>query len=440
VNDSKTVERRPLVFVHLSDLHFREAGSPLADREASLRDLLMEDIPKVVARTGGPVEAVLLTGDIARAGQAEEYRAARAWLDRLCDRLGIHTTKTLTVPGNHDVDWKQLDPEPGRKAINQDLRTCAEHLLDSKIDELLLKHPDVVMAPLANYQEFAAAYACDISKCLAWDLPPIPLGGGFALAMRGANTVINSDGEDGEGTMAVQMNQLLVPREPGVVRLLMLHHDPKFWRRAKPTPALCGHNIVLYGHTHEAKYRRDGSSCLEITAGAIHPEEKEQFAIPGYNVLEVSVEAAESGETQQAVARVRVFHRDFSRADQMFVDAGPDPTVDERLEISNVNSGIAPATPMITSDAGDGPEASGEPEAQPPLESADGDPDPSRIVRHAFEDLGAGQRLRVLDRIGLERSVISGLQPHKQIREVAELVVERGLVDRFIEAVTEVKG
>ena len=29
---------------------------------------------------------------------------------------------------------------------------------------------------------------------------------------------------------------------------------------------------------------------MELTAGAVHPEETEQFGVPSYNVIEVSVE------------------------------------------------------------------------------------------------------------------------------------------------------
>ena len=197
-----------LVFVHLSDLHFRESGSPLSEREQALRDRLLDDIPKVVALVAGEVEAILITGDLARSGQRAEYQVARGWLDELCARLGISHTKTLTCPGNHDVDWSRLDA--GRLAINEALRTCKENLIDGRIDLLLKSEPDMVLAPLENYQEFAAGSACDIEKCLAWDLPPIPFSDGYALAIRGANTVLNSDRLDGEGTMAVQTNQMIV--------------------------------------------------------------------------------------------------------------------------------------------------------------------------------------------------------------------------------------
>jgi predicted MPP superfamily phosphohydrolase len=438
-----------LVFVHLSDLHFRAPGHPLAEREAALRDALLEDIPRTVGRVTGKLEAVLLTGDLARAAQSEEYREARLWLNDLCDRLKIHPTQTLTCPGNHDVNWTRLDA--GRRAINTVLRNCEPHLLDAAIDDLLLDEPDTVLAPLENYQEFAAAYACDIEKCLAWDLPPIPFGNGYALAIRGANSVINSDGKDAEGTMAVHLNQLLATRKPGLVRMLLMHHGTRFWVRPNPSPAKCHHNIVLYGHTHSPDHNKPSDTCLEITAGAVHPEESEQFAVPGYNVIEISIEGSPDLPDDLVQARVRVFHREFSRSDNAFVEDHGVPQIDDTVEILRAvdpetrtgNQRSEPSDDGLASTA-DSPEeegdVDGETETQPPLETPSGEPDPSRLVRSEFELLGAGDRVRLLDRLGIPTEEITVLPPHRQIREVSRRVIADGDVSRFLAAVSKIIG
>ena len=377
----------PIVFVHLSDLHFREPGSPLAEREAALRDLLIDDIPRIAGLADGKVEAVLLTGDVARSAQPGEYREARFWLGRLCDRLGIHPTKTLTCPGNHDVDWNRLDA--GRRAINEVLRKSEPHLLDERIDELLLTEPDTVLGPLQNYQEFAAGYACEIEKCLAWELPPHSLGNGYAISIRGGNSVINSDKFDGEGTMAVQLNQLLASRQPGLVRMLLLHHSPAFWVRPNPDPAQCHHNVVLYGHTHFPEHSKVGETCLEITAGAVHPEEREQFSIPGYNVIEISIEAPPDPDAEVVYARIRVFHREFSRDNNDFIETDGTPAIDEHVEILRAAATgpipideppeRAPRHDQTETSADESiaaPDEDGDTESRSPLETASGDPEP----------------------------------------------------------------
>lgn len=416
------------VFVHLSDLHFREFGTGLAQREAMLRNRLLDDIPRSVRLTDAKkVTAILITGDIARSGQEAEYVEARAWLDRLCDRLGLDPTQTLTCPGNHDVDWTRLTES--RKEVNRALRNCPTHLLDARIDEMLAD-PDEVLAPIGPYQEFAAGSACNIEKFLAWDLPPLPLAGGYSLAIRGASSIVNSDAGDGAGTMAVQKNQLQVEHELGVIRMLLIHHSPYFWRRENPRPGKCGNHLVLYGHTHEVNHQVVDGTCLEITAGAVHPEETEAFAIPSYNLIEVSVDEPDDVPADTAVVRARVHYRPFSLVEDRFVDQGAAPSIDQTVRILR--------TDALDSDRHADVDGPGVAEPQPPLQTADGSPDPHRLVLSRYQRLGAGDRLRVLDRMGIARADIQALPPHKQIRDVANRVVATGQVQAFLDASSEV--
>lgn len=420
------------MFVHLSDLHFREPESGLAQREAMLRNRLLDDTPKAVALTDAKkVTAILVSGDIARSGQRAEYVEARTWLDRLCDRLGLDSTQTLTCPGNHDVDWTRLSD--ARKTTNAALRTCLTYLLDAEIDGMLAD-PDEVLAPIEPYQEFAAGSACSIEKFLAWDLPPLPLAGGYSLAIRGASSIINSDAGDGAGTMAVQKNQLQVEHDPGVIRMLLIHHSPYFWRRENPRPGKCGNHVVLYGHTHEATHQVVDGTCLEITAGAVHPEETEAFAVPSYNVIEVSVEEPDDTPANVALVRIRVFHRSFSAQDDQFLDQGPAPSINEVVRILRVNA------PDWTPEPSDNGGMSGVAEPQPPLQTSEGAPDPHRLVLSRYQRLGAGDRLRVLDRLGIPRAEIQVLSPHKQIREVANRVTNSDQLAAFLNAAAEIEA
>jgi hypothetical protein len=241
--------------------------------------------------------------------------------------------------------------------------------------------------------------------------------------------VINSDDGDGAGTMAVQRNQLQVEREPGVIRMLLIHHSPYFWRRENPRPGKCGNNIVLYGHTHEPDHQVLDGTCLEITAGAVHPEETEAFAVPSYNVIEVSVDEPDT-PADVAHARVRVFHRPFSDPDDRFLDHGPDPTINEVVKIARADA----SDPTGSRDMG------GVAEPQPPLQNAQGAPDPHRLVLSRYQHLGAGDRLRLLDRIGIPRADIRALPPHKQIREVANRIVASRQVDAFMAAASEIEA
>jgi hypothetical protein len=433
-----------LVFVHLSDLHFRDGTDPLAEREAAQRDKLLKDVPKAVALAHGKLEAVLLTGDLARTGQKAEYDVARGWLDDLCGALGLHETSTLMCPGNHDVDRGALDL--ARRTLNHSLRDCAANVIDGRIDDAL-KNPDFVLGPVAHYQEFAARCACDVEQCLAWELEePIPFGDGYGLSIRGASTVINSDAFDGPETMAVHTNQMIVKDTPGVMRMLLMHHGPSWWRRPEPGPADLDNHLVLYGHTHEPDHRMPLPSCLEVTAGAVHPEEHE-YAVPAYNVIEISIDGTRLPEDpDRAYARVRVFRREFDRKKNKFRENGPEPTVEEWVEIPRLGAGsheqgAAEGTEVTTVGPGDDAGGvDGDAEPQPPLETPDGEPNPSRRVRAAFERLGSGDRITVMERLELPVDEIVALPPHRQIREVARRVVADNAVRPFFNAVNDITG
>ena len=83
-------------FLHLTDLHAVPPGtkaSGVLDTNAILR----AGIDRLIARRDalGPLDAVLVTGDVSDDGSAESYAIARSELDRFDLPL-------LVVPGNHD--------------------------------------------------------------------------------------------------------------------------------------------------------------------------------------------------------------------------------------------------------------------------------------------------------------------------------------------------
>lgn len=77
---------RPVRVLHLSDMHFRASKS--WDADPVLR-ALTEFVGEEAGRGLTP-DLVAITGDLAFSGRADEYRLARAWLDRLWEKLGGH--------------------------------------------------------------------------------------------------------------------------------------------------------------------------------------------------------------------------------------------------------------------------------------------------------------------------------------------------------------
>jgi predicted phosphodiesterase len=114
-----TIDDDDFVVVCISDLHVSEdqygfempdpAGSIKTGR-ASLGQLLIEDIQKLELLDR--VDLLVIAGDIAGNGKADEYDSAEFLIRELMTKLKLDTTKILIVPGNHDMDW-----DPGKLAV-----------------------------------------------------------------------------------------------------------------------------------------------------------------------------------------------------------------------------------------------------------------------------------------------------------------------------------
>jgi 3',5'-cyclic AMP phosphodiesterase CpdA len=115
--DASRAMNEPIRLLHLSDIHFR--ADKTWDSDPVLRALAVY-IRREVGEGLTP-DLVVITGDLAHAGKAEEYQLAREWLDRelwpvlTADRAEpLPRGRLLLVPGNHDVDARRWTSSPRR--------------------------------------------------------------------------------------------------------------------------------------------------------------------------------------------------------------------------------------------------------------------------------------------------------------------------------------
>jgi 3',5'-cyclic AMP phosphodiesterase CpdA len=80
--------RAPIRLAHLSDIHFGCENAAACDAALAVVADLAPDL-------------IVVTGDLTRNGLPSEFRAARAWLDRLAG-------PRLVTPGNHDTPYWNL--------------------------------------------------------------------------------------------------------------------------------------------------------------------------------------------------------------------------------------------------------------------------------------------------------------------------------------------
>jgi 3',5'-cyclic AMP phosphodiesterase CpdA len=102
-----------LVMAHVSDTHFGNEVRDPSDRCAAVMDHLLALDPRP--------DVLVLSGDVADHGRAEEYAAARAWLDGWPGPLAV-------CPGNHDV----------REAFTEGLGVAARSVVEAAGHRLVL--------------------------------------------------------------------------------------------------------------------------------------------------------------------------------------------------------------------------------------------------------------------------------------------------------------
>lgn len=202
--------------LHVSDLHF---GWPM---QPDLAEQIMEE-----ARELDP-DLVVVTGDLTQRARANQYRAARQWLEAL-------PQPQLVVPGNHDVPLFHV-----LERLRSPLRRYRRYI--SPETEPVYRDDGLLVVGLSS--------ARGVTIDEGWLLPP-------QLARVGA---------------------IIGDRRPGELVAVAIHHHFLPVRGALQKPireaeALLaqfeawGVDLVLCGHSHRAYVRRTDGGLLLVQAG-----------------------------------------------------------------------------------------------------------------------------------------------------------------------------
>ena len=309
-----------MLFLHISDIHFKhvEAGQP-DDPNRALRNDLIADLKKMRGKIGLPVGVILLSGDVAYAGKAEEYAFAYSWLENeVCPAVDCRIEDVFVIPGNHDVD-RAAEVGPVQVMGRNNLRNFAANAVNDEISKWMRDRPsaDAIFGPIQNYNRFAAKFLCALRPYLddvksqeegGEELPSRPfaqrdvkLNEGSTLRLWGFNSVLVSDKTDALGRMLVDPAAAQIEAEDGVTHLVMCHH-PFGWIKNKQgfeDRVNAVTQIQLFGHEHTRRVD-EAKWYMRIRAGALQPDRDDPEWKPGYNFIDVSVEK-EAGQRSLVV-------------------------------------------------------------------------------------------------------------------------------------------
>jgi len=397
----------PLRFLHISDIHFRKYASDkkqLLDLDANIQNEVELDL-RSFCKANGPVNAILICGDIAFSGQSGEYESADDWLKKISKIVGCEQESILTVPGNHDVDRNQI------RGILSNTHNQFKLLKKRKqIDPLLFKvletnsDSEFLLKPFDNYNKFATKYGSIPSKgnVLYWE-KDFDIGN-FKIRIRGVNSALisNEDDDEHNSKLFLGSHQTNITREPNVINIFMCHHPPQWLydQDEMEIEVLARSSIQLYGHKHKEGSKRI-DNCLVLAAGAMQPSRKEDNWLPCFNIIELDT----LWRTNENHLLVKVWKRVLDKDKTLkfipkFTTTGSEFESHE-IALGKDNEGLGP----FDSSSSRGSELKNKPEEKDEMvvevEVIDvNTPDPIRKLAYMFLSLPYHKKLRIA--VGLD--------------------------------------
>ena len=267
---------RAISWLHISDIHIR----PGSDWE---QGIVKRAICQAI-RAGwgnGAADFILITGDLAFSGMADEYALVASFIDDISTASGVPKERIFCVPGNHDIDReRQTFCFRGARATLQD-----QNRTDAFLGESAAENFQTLLQREENYRDFQADYF-SVQDRMATDdglayVAALEIDG-VQIAIVGLDSawLANGGAEDHTKLLIGErqvMNAIALAQEsvaPHVV-VAMGHHPlhllQDFDRRPIQDRIERGCHFYHCGHLHNPEERPLGlssSGCLTLAAGA----------------------------------------------------------------------------------------------------------------------------------------------------------------------------
>ncbi|MDC0935217.1 metallophosphoesterase [Pirellulales bacterium] len=291
----------PFSWLLISDLHLK-ATRDTWDQNVVLREMV-RDIERQVS-SHPKIEFLVVSGDLAHAGNKDEYQLVENFLDALIRVVGLDRTKVFIVPGNHDIARPtQKLSFLGAREVFDSSESVAE-FLSNKRERISL------MRRLSAYRAFERKYTSGQSREFTEDrlayIATVSCGD-LPISIVGLNSAI-ACGDDSDKEKIVIGDRPVIDivekiRAADTRLVIGVVHHPYDWlrdfdRRNFELRFLPQCDILHRGHLHEPIVSviptSDSTNCLVVAAGASYSWR--QFK-NSYSIVSLDVASCECSST-----------------------------------------------------------------------------------------------------------------------------------------------
>jgi hypothetical protein len=291
---AKQLARADLIFVHLSDIHFRKGRAGDAhDEDTMLRNELDLDLRRLRARLPR-LDGLIVSGDIAYAGKTEEYDYAAGWIESIREQLGCDRQGVMITPGNHDIDQALIPVDGEVDTLHQAIRQATSlEDYDAKLAGILrdATRGPTLLGPVNAYNSFAKTYGCEVTCARPYWERDFALSDGTTLRFRGIVSTFLSSSRDHHEThrMLYGGAPLTILRQQNVRYAIVGHHPPSWTVEGDTADRVFSTLTFLqvFGHKHEQWLTPIGNS-VRLIAGAVHPSRLESNWLPRFAAITIT--------------------------------------------------------------------------------------------------------------------------------------------------------
>lgn len=284
------------VILHLSDIHIKSAKDPILKRAKCIAACVFSSLPSASK------VFVVVSGDIAFSGQADQYALAATFFDEIRSAILAEAELPVSfviVPGNHDCDFDKNNS--ARKMLIESIDESDDPEIDASVIETCTSIQGDFFAFRDALENNPEAYGDSLWRTARYEVE------GRNLSFECLNVSWVSKLKEEPGRLYFPIEHYKAAKSGGVdVRFVVLHHPLNWFSQTiyKPFRTFLRQkaNIIISGHEHQANVGIVHDSESEKSAfveGCVLQGEKD-LSDSAFNVVVLDLDVSQFASTRYA--------------------------------------------------------------------------------------------------------------------------------------------